>query len=458
MTLKIHNSLTKQKEEFKPIKPGEIKFYACGITVYDYCHIGHSRSMLVYDMVMRFLRGQNWKVNFVYNITDIDDKIIKRAQENKEPIDALTARFIDAMYEDKKNLGILPPDIEPRATQFIPQMLDLIQKLMDEGIAYQAKNGDICFAVKKFKDYGKLSHRKLDDLIAGARVEIGFDKDDPLDFVLWKKSKADEPQWDSPWGAGRPGWHIECSAMASDLLGQPFDIHGGGMDLKFPHHENEIAQSEAACEKKFANYWMHNGLLMVDGEKMSKSLGNFFTIRDVLAKHHPETIRYFMLSPHYRSPINYSDDNLQKAQQSLNALYLSLRDLDLSGQVKASEYTRRFIEVMNDDFNTPQAFAILFEMAREMNRLKEAGDKVKAAELGLELKSLAAHYGILQLPVEEFLQGDALDVKKIEALIVARNTARAEKNWVKSDEIRDELKEMGVILEDKSGKTEWRKV
>lgn len=457
--LKIHNSLTKKKEIVKPIKAGEIKLYVCGITVYDYCHIGHSRSMLVFDMVNRFLRSQGWKVTFVRNITDIDDKIIKRANENNESVKQLTARFIQAMHEDQAALGMLPPDYEPRATEFIPQMVALTQALIEAGMAYQAENGDVYFSIEKFPDYGKLSHRQLEDLISGARVAIGEAKRNPLDFVLWKMSKPDEPQWDSPWGAGRPGWHLECSVMSTHLLGQPFDIHGGGMDLKFPHHENEIAQSESASHKNFANYWMHNGLLNVDGEKMSKSLGNFFTIREVLAEHHPEVIRYFILSPHYRSPINYTKENIDKAQQSLASLYLALRHLSLPETYTPSDYSSAFNEAMNDDFNTPKAIAVLFEMAHEINRLKETQDTQKAQHIAAELKALAKNIGVLQCDPKAFLQGDLVEaeVSQINALIAARNKARAEKDWAKADSVRDELQAMGVIIEDTPNGTTWRK-
>ncbi len=455
--MKLYNSLTKQKETFKPLQPGVVKLYKCGVTVYDYCHIGHGRSMLVFDMVVRFLRSQGWQVEYVCNITDIEDKIIKRAHENNEPIEALTARFIQAMHEDQQALGLLPADKEPRATHYMPQMLQLVQQLLDKGVAYQAENGDVYFAIDQFAEYGKLSNRKVDEMEAGARIEITASKRNPLDFVLWKKSKAGEPQWDSPWGAGRPGWHLECSAMAVDLLGQPFDIHGGGMDLKFPHHENEIAQSEAACHKPFANYWLHNGLLNIDGDKMSKSLNNFFTIRDVLKDHHAEVVRYFMLSAHYRSPISYSVENLLKARQSLKSLYLSLRDVTPATTVTPSAYSEKFNAAMNDDFNSPQAFAVLFEMAHELNRRKEKNEATAA--IAAELKFLAENFGLLNEEPLLFLQGDvdSDEVKTINDLIAARTAARHNKDWAAADKARDALVKMGVVIEDTPQGTKWRR-
>lgn len=456
--MKLYNSLTGLKETFKPLKSGEIKIYACGQTVYDYCHIGHARSMIVFDMVVRFLRSQQYKVTFVRNITDIDDKIIKRAQERSETCDALTQRFIDIMHDDEKALGLVPVDHEPRATEFIAPIIALIQTLIDEGAAYVAGNGDVCFAVRKCKDYGKLSKRKIEDLIAGARIEIGESKNDPLDFALWKLAKPNEPQWESPWGPGRPGWHIECSAMAGTLLGQPFDIHGGGMDLKFPHHENEIAQSECAYHKPFANTWMHVGLLNVNGEKMSKSLNNFFTIRDVLAEYSAEVIRYFMLSSHYRSPVNYSEENMQQAHQSLSRLYTALRGLPLSKNT--SPIPENFTDAMCDDFNSPLALAELFELAKEINILREKNNLAEAAEKASLLKSLGEIFGILQMDSEIFLQGsvDQAFAATVEKLIADRVIARKNKDFAASDRIRDELKAMGVVIEDGAAGTTWRKL
>ncbi|MDP1573945.1 MAG: cysteine--tRNA ligase [Coxiellaceae bacterium] len=455
----IYNSLAATKTEFTPITPGEIKIYACGQTIYDYCHIGHARSMIVFDMVVRYLRSQNYKVTFVRNITDIDDKIIKRAAENKEPCDVLTKRFIDIMHEDEKALGLLKVDHEPRATEFIMPIIELIQVLLKEDIAYIAQNGDVCFAVRKFKDYGKLSKRNIEDLLSGARIEIGEFKNDPLDFVLWKLAKPNEPQWESPWGSGRPGWHIECSAMASNILGKTFDIHGGGMDLKFPHHENEIAQSEAAHHCTFANTWMHVGLLNVNGEKMSKSLNNFFTIRDVLAKHSSEVIRYFMLSSHYRSPVNYSEESMERAHQALTRLYTALRGLDLSDVTNNGFMAAPgFLNAMNDDFNSPIALAVLFDIAREINRLREVNDVRQATLLALQLKKLGEIFGILQNDPEIFLQGNVSDdfSKQVESLIAARALAKKNKNYAEADRIRHELQELKVAIEDGVHGTSWR--
>lgn len=463
--LKIYNTLAGEKQVFKPVTPGEVKIYACGQTVYDYCHIGHARGMLVFDMVVRYLRAQNYKVTFVRNITDIDDKIIKRANENKESCSDLTQRFIDIMHEDEKALGLLSVNHEPRATEYVAQIIKLIEKLISEGVAYQAGNGDICFEVSQFESYGKLSKRDIDKLISGARVGIDEGKRSPLDFVLWKLAKAGEPAWESPWGNGRPGWHIECSAMATALLGQPFDIHGGGMDLKFPHHENEIAQSEAAHQTTFANHWMHVGLVTVNDEKMSKSLNNFFTIRDVLAKYHPEVVRYFMLSAHYRSPVNYSEANLAQAQQSLTTLYNTLRgfvseSVDNDYAVPDNAFKHDFHAALDDDFNTPVAMAVLFEMAHEIHRLKENGDDQSAKNLARQLHFMGGVLGIFQSDVNVFLQGDVTAdlAAQVEALIEDRQAARAEKNWAKADEIRDQLQKLGVMIEDGAGGTSWRRL
>lgn len=460
----LYDSLSGKKREFKPFTPGDIKLYACGQTVYDYCHIGHARSMIVFDAVVRYLRFCGYRVTFVRNITDIDDKIIKRAHENNESCDALTERFIAIMHDDEKALGLLPVDHEPRATGYIREIVTFIQKLIDEGFAYQAGNGDICFEVHRFKEYGKLSNRDLDKLISGARVGIEEGKRNPLDFVLWKQAKPDEPMWDSPWGSGRPGWHIECSAMSSELLGQPFDIHGGGMDLKFPHHENEIAQSEAAYHKPFANYWMHVGLLTVNDEKMSKSLNNFFTIQDVLKDHHPEVIRYFMLSAHYRSPVNYSAENLEQARKALTTLYTALRgfsELTVSDKDSAFDHAvaKKFRATMDDDFNTPVAMSVLFDVAHDIHRLKESGDEMAAEKHAQLLKWLGGVLGLLQADPDVFLQGDVSDdfAKKVEALISARQAARAEKNWVEADRLRDALMQLDVVIEDSASGTTWRR-
>lgn len=461
--LKIYDSLAGKKREFHPIKPNEVKLYVCGMTVYDYCHIGHARAMIVFDMVVRYLRARGYKVTFVRNITDIDDKIIRRANENNESCESLTNRFIDIMHEDEKSLGLLPVDHEPRATGYIAEIISLIQTLIKEGIAYQAGNGDICFEVHKFSEYGKLAKRDLEKLISGARVGIEEGKRDPLDFVLWKLAKAGEPEWDSPWGKGRPGWHIECSAMASELLGQPFDIHGGGMDLKFPHHENEIAQSEAAHHTTFANNWMHVGLLTVNDEKMSKSLNNFFTIQEVLAQYHPEIIRYFMLSAHYRSPVNFSKENLNQAHQSLRTLYMAMRgfeNLTDSSIRKSDQFFDKFYDAMDDDFNTPIALSVLFDVAHEINRLKESREFEQATAYAAQLKSMSVVFGILQSDPEEFLRGDvSLEfAAQVESLIAKRNLARAERNWAGADQIRDELKAMGVLIEDGANGTSWRRI
>lgn len=455
----LYNSLTGSKQPFVPVKSGEVRIYVCGQTVYDYCHIGHARAMIAFDMIVRYLRSQQYKVTFVRNITDIEDKIIKRANENHESCDALTTRFIDIMHADEQALGLTPVDHEPRATQFIQPIIELIQLLLDEKIAYIAGNGDVCFEVRKFQTYGKLAKRDIEKLIAGARIDIHEDKKDPLDFVLWKLAKPFEPQWESPWGLGRPGWHIECSAMAATILGQPFDIHGGGMDLKFPHHENEIAQSEAAHHATFANIWMHAGLLNIEGEKMSKSLNNFFTIRAVLEKHAAEVVRFFMLNAHYRSPVNYSVDNMEHAKQSLMRLYTAIRGLNLSRVDDASvSVFPEFIQAMDDDFNSPIAIAVLFDKTREVNRLKEIGDSQQATTLASQIKKCADIFGFLQTDPDIFLQGNVADdfSMRVEKLIADRAAARAEKNWAESDRIRDELKKLNIAIEDAADGTTWR--
>lgn len=456
--IKVYNTLTKQKENLKPIHAKEIGMYVCGMTVYDYCHIGHARMFVAFDVIRRFLESQGYEVKYVSNITDIDDKIINRANENKEEYFALTERFIKATHEDKQALNVLPPTVEPRATDYIPQMIHMIQTLLEKDFAYIAENGDVYYRVNHFKNYGELSHQDLEKLRAGARVDVVDAKQDPLDFVLWKMAKPNEPTWDSPWGKGRPGWHIECSVMSIHLLGENFDIHGGGLDLVFPHHTNEIAQSEAATDRKFVNVWMHNGHVQVNKEKMSKSLGNFFTIREVLKEYHPETVRYFLLASHYRSPINYSTENLNSAHAALERFYTALRDLPETEVKLSGEFYQRFVTAMEDDFNTPVAIAVMFDMAREINRLKEENKVNEATQLASQLKQMGNILGILQLPPEKFLQGKIEDTaaKKIEELIAARNQARKNKNWAESDRIRDELLAMGIILEDTAEGTIWR--
>jgi len=465
--LRIHNSLTGQKQQFAPLEPGHVRMYVCGMTVYDYCHVGHARSQIVFDVVRRWLEASGYRVTYVRNITDIDDKIIQRAAESGEPVGDLTERFIAAMHEDFAALGMLPPHHEPRATEFMPEIVSMIGALVDKGYAYVA-DGDVLYSVSKFDGYGQLSGKKLADLRAGARVEIGEHKRDPLDFVLWKAAKPGEPSWDSPWGPGRPGWHIECSAMSTALLGDYFDIHGGGMDLKFPHHENEIAQTCAACGSKFVHVWMHNGFLNVNDEKMSKSLGNFFTVREVMPKLRPEVMRTFVLSSHYRGPINYSEENLCQADAALSRLYLSLRDVSPTAPPPSGDWTGRFREAMDDDFNTPEALAVLQSLARELNTAKAAGDTAAAAQLAAELKSLAGTLGILTYEPGEWLAmrseltagestGEEIDDSQIGALIEARRAARRAKDWAESDRIRDELAAAGVILEDGPAGTTWRR-
>lgn len=457
--LQIHNSLTGKKEPFKPLVEGCVSMYVCGMTVYDYCHIGHARVMVAFDVITRYLREQGYQVTYVRNITDLDDKIFNRANENGEPFDQLTARFIDAMHEDERSLSVLPPDIEPRATGYIQHIVEMIQTLADKGYAYRAENGDVYYRIERFAEYGKLSKRNLDDLRAGARVEVEEAKESPLDFVLWKAAKEGEAAWDSPWGPGRPGWHIECSAMSGDCLGATFDIHGGGPDLKFPHHENEIAQSEAANGKTYVNTWMHAGAVRVDDEKMSKSLGNFFTIREVLEKYDPEVVRYFLVASHYRSPINYSEQSLKQAAQALERFYTALRNATGSGSGDAGdlvvEYRHRFNSAMDDDFNTPEALAVLFDLVREINRSPERAQ----ALVGL-LRELGGTLGILQQDAESFLQGSGqqgIAAEEVERLIRERNAARAEKDWAKADQVRDKLQAEGIVLDDGKDGTTWRR-
>jgi cysteinyl-tRNA synthetase len=455
--LKIYNSLTQQKEEFKPIQPGKINMYVCGMTVYDYCHLGHARMLSAFDVIVRYLKWRGYDVTYVRNITDIDDKIIKRANENNEDFRAVTARFIKAMNEDIGALNLLPPKFEPCATEHIPEMIALIEKLLAAGVAYVADNGDVYYEVRKFPPYGNLAHRDIEKLESGARVEVNDVKRDPLDFVLWKLAKPSEPFWESPWGQGRPGWHIECSAMSMHKLGEHFDIHGGGKDLIFPHHENEIAQSEAATKKKFANTWMHVGYLQTEKEKMSKSLGNFFTIRDLLPKHLPEVIRYFLIASHYRSPLQYTEDLLQQSHHSLIRFYTSLRNLPEAQIPKNTLFEQQIIEAMDDDFNVPIAFSVLFELSHEIQRLRET-NILAAAEHGALLRYLGGIFGILQDDPETFLRAGKLDldVNQIEKLIVLRNQARASKNWAEADRIRKELSAMSVVLEDGAEGTTWR--
>ena len=482
--LKIYNTLARDKQDFKPITPNSVRMYVCGMTVYDYCHLGHARVMVVFDMVYRWLKASGYDVTYVRNITDIDDKIIKRAAENKESIHALTARFIAAMHEDADALGVQHPDHEPRATQYVAEMQEMIAQLEKNGLAYRAADGDVNYAVRKFAGYGKLSGKSLEDLRAGERVDIAGNKNDPLDFVLWKHAKeqeADEVKWDSPWGKGRPGWHIECSAMGSEILGKHFDIHGGGADLQFPHHENEIAQSEGAqlhekgSRGQYVNYWMHNGFVRVDEEKMSKSLGNFFTIREVLKKYDAEVVRFFILRAHYRSPLNYSDAHLDDAKGALTRLYTALsrqlvtEDGDqivtedgspivLEGNIPAlpvdwnEPYAQRFKTAMDDDFNTPEAVAVLFDLANEVNR-------TQSAQAAAQLKALGAVLGLLQRDPQAFLQRGAggLDDAAIGAQIEVRLAAKKARNFAEADRIRKELLEAGIVLEDTPQGTSWRR-
>ncbi len=459
--VRIYNSLTRRKEPLRPIEPGKVRMYVCGMTVYDYCHIGHARVMVVFDMVARYLRWRGYQVHYVRNITDIDDKIIRRAAENGEDIRSLTDRFIRAMEEDASALGVLPPDEQPRATEHIDEIIAMIQALIDRGLAYVGENGDVYYDVSAFEGYGRLSGKKPEELRAGARVEVEESKDDPLDFVLWKRAKPGEPSWDSPWGPGRPGWHIECSAMSTSCLGNHFDIHGGGQDLQFPHHENEIAQSEGATGEPFVNIWMHNGFVRVDEEKMSKSLGNFFTVREVLARYRPEVVRYFILSSHYRSPLNYSEENLESARGALARLYTALRGLPQGDGTLDPAYVERFTEAMDDDFNTPEALAVLFDLAHEINRVRD-GDPSRALVLGDTLRELGGVLGLLQEDPEQFLKegtgtGGGLSNEEIERLVAERSAARERRDWAESDRIRDLLKEAGVVLEDTPQGTTWRR-
>jgi len=455
--LKIYNSLAREKQDFVPIEPGRVRMYVCGMTVYDYCHLGHARVLVVFDMVQRWLKASGYAVTYVRNITDIDDKIIRRAIENKETIGQLTGRFIAHMNEDAAALGVQKPDHEPKATEYVPQMLDMIGQLEKNGLAYQAADGDVNYSVRKFAGYGKLSGKSLDDLRAGERVEVDSAKHDPLDFVLWKHAKEGEPFWQSPWGNGRPGWHIECSAMSSQLLGKHFDIHGGGQDLQFPHHENEIAQSEGAHDCAFVNYWMHNGFVRVDDEKMSKSLGNFFTIREVLKKYDAEVVRFFILRAHYRSPLNYSDAHLDDARHALTRLYTALKGFEtVSAAIDWNEvHAQRFRTALDDDFGTPEAVAVLFDLAAELNRSH-------SVTLAAQLKGLAGVLGLLGRDAQSFLQAapaaeGGLAEADIERLIAKRAAAKKAKNYAEADRLRDELTAAGIVLEDSPAGTTWRR-
>jgi cysteinyl-tRNA synthetase len=484
--LQIHNSLTRRKAPFQPIEPGKVRMYVCGMTVYDYCHLGHARVLVVFDVIYRWLMRSGYEVTYVRNITDIDDKILARAVANDEAFTALTERFIGAMHEDAAALGVLPPTDEPRATAHIDEIVAMIERLLDNGHAYVAANGDVYYAVASFPGYGRLSGKDPGDLRAGARVEVDEAKRDPLDFALWKAAKPGEPAWSAPWGEGRPGWHIECSAMSTCRLGNHFDIHGGGADLQFPHHENEIAQSEGATGEPFVNVWMHNGFVRINDEKMSKSLGNFFTVREILARYQAEEVRYFILTSHYRSPLNYDDSQLDAARAALTRLYTALRGLpavEERARESAGEPAQepagvtaggaigetiggtreqaraRFAAAMDDDFNTPEALAVLFDLAREINRVREA-DRQAAAELGAELRQLAAVLGLLEQDAETYLRGDSADGPsdaEIEALIAARAEARRARDFAEADRLRDQLQAAGIQLEDGAGGTTWRR-
>lgn len=465
MSIQIYNTLRRGKQPLTPLVEGKIGIYVCGMTVYDYCHLGHARVLVAFDVITRFLRAKGYDVNYVRNITDIDDKILRRADENGEAFDALTARFIEAMNEDADRLGIIPPNREPRATSHIGDIIKMVETLIEKGFAYLADNGDVYYRVSRFANYGALSGKKTDELLAGARIAVDEAKEDPRDFALWKAAAPDEVHWQSPWGPGRPGWHIECSAMSTCCLGESFDIHGGGPDLVFPHHENEIAQSEAATGKTYAGAWMHAGAVRVDNEKMSKSLGNFFTIREILEKYPAEVVRYFLIASHYRSAINYSEDNLRIAQQNLERFYHSLKGLDVEVLEYAAlpandEFVARFDAAMSDDFNVPEALACLFDLTRKINQSRAAGDQVAARAQASLLKSLGGLLGILQSSAEAFLQGgaaDAIAAEDIEALIAERAAAKKAKAFGRADEIRQQLLDQGVVLEDSREGTTWRR-
>lgn len=460
--LKLYNDLSNRKETFQPLEAGKVRMYVCGMTVYDLCHLGHARVMVVFDVVYRYLRASGYEVNYIRNITDIDDKIINRANEKGVHIGDLTGEFIQAMHQDAEALGVLRPTDEPKATEHMDEILAMITRLIEKGHAYAVDNGDVYYDVRSFGDYGKLSGKSIEDLRAGARVEPGDVKRDPLDFALWKGAKPDEPAWDSPWGRGRPGWHIECSAMSTTALGDSFDIHGGGADLTFPHHENEIAQSEGATGHPFVKYWMHNGFVRINDEKMSKSLGNFFTVREILEHYRAEEVRYFILTSHYRSPLNYDTEHLDNARAALTRFYTALRGLPEADATGGEEYVGRFRDAMDDDFNTPEALAVLFDLAREINRLKETENEA-AASLAAILRELGGILGILQDDPESYLRGaapadeDGLSDEAIETMIQARIDARSAKNWAEADRIRDELQAAGIILEDGPQGTTWRR-
>lgn len=458
--LQLHNTLSNSKVPFTPIDEGKIRLYVCGMTVYDYCHIGHARVMVSFDVITRYLRHAGYQVEYVRNITDVDDKIIQRAAENGESCEQLTQRFIDAMHEDELALNVLPPDQEPRATGHIQAIRDMVQTLIEKQYAYAASNGDVYYRVEKFDGYGKLTNRKLEDMRAGARVDINDVKENPFDFVLWKAAKKDEVSWPSPWGEGRPGWHIECSAMTKCCLGNHFDIHGGGPDLPFPHHENEIAQSEAANGETFVNYWLHAGAVRVNKEKMSKSLGNFFTIREVLAKFPAEIVRYLLTASHYRSQIDYAEDALVEAQRALDRLYTAMDQLELQDVSLEGPYLDRFNSAMDDDFNTREAISVLFEMAREVNRLKRDTDP-QAAVLASQMRGLGNILGLLELDPQAYLKGEAgegdLADANVDALVVQRQQAKLDRNFALSDQIRDQLKVAGIVLEDSKEGTVWKR-
>ena len=462
--LKIYNTLTRSKQNFHPIVEGEVGLYVCGVTVYDYCHIGHARVMVAFDVICRYLRERGYNVRYIRNITDIDDKIFNRAHENGEDYRALTERFITAMHDDERALHVLPPDVEPKASEHIGEIVAMISTLISKNAAYAATNGDVYFSVEHFATYGRLTNKKLDELLVGARVELDEAKRNPLDFVLWKATKPGEAHWSSPWGEGRPGWHIECSAMSTKCLGDTFDIHGGGPDLPFPHHENEIAQSEAATGKTYVHTWMHAGAVRVDNEKMSKSLGNFFTIRDVLKNYHPEVVRYFLISSHYRSPISYSEENLKIAMTALRRFYVALRNVPVDDSVycnKNSDEFMRFMAAMDDDFNTPEAFAVMFDLAKELNVAKENNPE-RAIKLAAQLKAMGAILGLLHEDPAQFVQSGSLVIDEdfrteVERLIELRKTARATKNWALADSAREQLKAKNVVVEDRpDGSSVWR--
>jgi cysteinyl-tRNA synthetase len=465
MALTLYNTLTRSKQEFVPIDPNRVRLYVCGMTVYDYCHLGHARVLVAFDVITRYLRAAGYDVLYVRNITDVDDKILRRAVANGESIAALTDRFIEYMHQDELRLGVLSPDLEPRATEHMDSIVAMVQTLIEKGHAYQADNGDVYYAVTSFSDYGELSGKNPDELLAGARIDIGEFKRDPRDFALWKAAGAGEVQWPSPWGPGRPGWHIECSAMSLDCLGAHFDIHGGGPDLPFPHHENEIAQSEAANDCKFVNYWLHAGAVRIDGEKMSKSLGNFFTIRDILVEYHPETVRYALVGSHYRSAINYSKDNLVEASRALQRLYTALRGLDnvesrvLLALDADDQYVQRYRQAMDDDFNTPVALAVLFDLVRELNAARESGG-TEVRRLATLLKSLAQPLGLLQGDPDAYLQagaGDDLSAAEVETLIAERQEAKAARDYARADQLREQLGLQGIVLEDTRQGTIWKR-